>query len=113
MTLVGLEVTVNGRRLCVAGQEDGNVYVWLHLLGWHLADGRRAPSQLRISATKDFVNLEWPGVEELKVGDEVRIRVVEPTSVDEPRRKERPDADAEEAQERLTYEWLKRKYEAK
>ena len=46
-------------------------------------------------------------------GEEVLIRVVEPIQADEPERKPRKDADAEAAQERLTYEWLKRKYEAR
>jgi hypothetical protein len=44
-------------------------------------------------------------------GDEVNIRMVEIASADEPTRKTRPEADAEEAQERLTYEWLRKKYE--
>jgi hypothetical protein len=61
-------------------------------------------------ATKDFVNLRWPGAESLVPGDEIVIRVVEPVTADEPTQEKRKDADAEEAQERLTYEWLRQKY---
>jgi len=111
--MIGVEVTLKGRLLSKAGQEDGNVFVWLDLFGWRLADGTRAPSSLRVTAIKDFVNLEWQGATALKPGDEVLIRVVEPIQADEPERKPREDADAEAAQERLTYEWLKRKYEAR
>ena len=108
--MIGLEVRLNGKLLCTAGQENGNVTAWLHLFGWHLADGTRPPSLLRVSAIKDFVNLEWTGAEGLAPGDEIVIRVVEPATPDEPMRKARKDADADAAQERLTYEWLKRKY---
>jgi hypothetical protein len=111
--MIGVEVTLNGRLLCRAGQEDGNVHVWLDLFGWRLADGTRPPSSLRVGATKDFVNLQWAGAKGLKPGDEVLIRVVEPIESDEPEREPRKDADAEAAQERLTYEWLKRKYETR
>ena len=111
--MIGLEVTLNGRRLCVAGQENGDVSLWLHLTGWRLPNGTRPPSELRVSAIRDFVNLEWPGADELVPGDELVIRIVEPATPDEPARTKRKDADAEEAQERLTYQWLRRKYETR
>lgn len=109
--MIGLEVRLNGRLLCTAGQEDGDVMAWVHLLDWRFEDGTRPPSWLRVTATKDFMNLGWPGSDSLKAGDEVVIRVIEPAIPDEPSRVPRKDADAEAAQERLTYEWLKRKYE--
>jgi hypothetical protein len=109
--MMGLEVRLNGRLLCTAGQEDGDVTVWLHVIGWHLPNGTRVPSRLQVSGLKDFANLEWPGSDALKPGDEIHIRLVEPATPDEPSRSKRKDADAEEAQERLTYAWLKRKYE--
>lgn len=84
---------------------------WLHLIGWRLEDGTRFPSSLRVSAIGDFVNLEWAGAEGLVAGDEIHIRIVEPAIPEEPSRAKRKDADAQEAQERLTYEGLRRKYE--
>jgi hypothetical protein len=109
--MIGLEVRLNGELLCTAGQEDGDVTVFVHLTGWRLEDGTRLPSRLNVSGVKDFVNLKWPGSESLGPGDEILIRIVEPATPDEPSRSARRDADAEQAQERLTYEWLKHKYE--
>lgn len=111
--MIGLEVRLNGRLLCTAGQEDGDVTAWLHISGWRLPDGTRPPSSVRILGTKDFVTLTWNGAEGLVPGDEIVFRVVEPATPDEPSRNKRKEADAEEAQERLIYEWLKRKYEVR
>jgi hypothetical protein len=108
--LLGIEVRLNGELLCTAGQKDDSVYVWMDVADWTLPDGTRPPSSLRIEGSKDFVNLKWRGVDKLEPGDEINIRVVEAASFDEPTRKKRPEADAEEAQERLTYEWLRKKY---
>ncbi len=109
--MIGLEVRLNGRLLCTAGQEDGDVTAFVHLAGWRLDDGRRPPSSLTVMGSRDFVNLSWPGAQGLEPGDELQIRILEPVTPDEPVRNARKDADAEEAQERLTYEWLKRKYD--
>ena len=108
--MLGIEVRLNGELLCAAGQKDDSVYVWMGVADWTLPDGRRLPSSLRIEGSKDFVNLKWPGAENLKPGDEINIRVVDVASFDEPTRKKRPEADEEEAQQRLTYEWLRKKY---
>jgi hypothetical protein len=109
--MIGLEVSLNGKLLCTAGQEDGDVTAFVNLFGWRLADGTRLPSRLQVFGLKDFVHLNWPGSEALGPGDEILIRIVEPATPDEPSRSARRDADAELAQERLTYEWLKHKYE--
>jgi len=111
--MIGLEVRLNGKLLCTAGHEDGNVTASIELIGWRRPNGKRAPSWLRVFGVRDFVNLDWPGSDSLAAGDEIQIRIVEPVTPDEPSRNKRKDADAEEAQERLTYEWLKRKYEAR
>lgn len=109
--MIGLEVRLNGRLLCTAGQDDGSVSAFVELMGWRLPDGTRPPSSLRVFGIKDFVNLAWAGADSLVPGDEISIRIVEPASPDEPARAKRRDAEDEEAQERLTYEWLKRKYD--
>jgi hypothetical protein len=106
-----LEVSLNGRRLCSAGIADGiydaNVQV---IEGVRMPNGELLPASLRVHGLKDFTNLTWADVDALAPGDEVLIRVVASGSPDEPRTKLRPDADAEEAQERLNYERLKKKY---
>ena len=106
--MMGLEVTLNGRRLCVAGQADGHVFLHLTLSDWWLKEGERAPSELRVSGHSGF-SLEWARAS-LAPGDEIVIRIVEPAVPDEPAVSKRRDLEAEEAQERLTYEWLKHKY---
>ena len=111
--MIGLEIKLNGRLLCTAGQEEGDVTAFVRLSGRRLDDGTLFPSSLKVIGVKDFVDLAWTGSEALHAGDELVMRLVEPAVPDEPVRRRRKDADAEEAQERLTYEWLKRKYEAR
>jgi hypothetical protein len=106
--MIGLEVTLNGKRLCVAGQADGGAYLELTLSDWWLREGERAPTELRVSGHRGFP-LEWAHAS-LAPGDEIIIRIIEPAVPDEPAVSKRRDAEAEEAQERLTYEWLKHKY---
>ena len=109
--MLAMEISLNGHRLCLAGQEGGHATVYIDLMSWDMKDGIRPPSPLRVFAIKGFMNLSWPGWDSLVAGDEVRIRIVEAAAVDEPKRETRRDADAEAEQERLTYEWLRRKYE--
>jgi hypothetical protein len=109
--MIGLEIRLNGRLLCVAGVEDDDVTAHVDLVGWHLPDGTRPPSTLRVFAIRDFINLDWPGAESLVPGDEILMRIVEPAEPDEPMRARRTDGAADEAQERLRYEDLKRRYE--
>jgi hypothetical protein len=109
-----LEVSLNGRRLCSAGIADGVYDAYVYVTeGVRMPNGQLLPPSLRVSGLKDFTNLTWADVEALAPGDEVLIRVLEDGVPDEPRTKPRPDADAEEAQERLNYERLKRKYESR
>ena len=107
---VVLEVWHNGRRLCVAGAKDGVLTACVEVIDVTMPDGAPLPASLRVDGLKDFTSLTWPGAEQLAVGDVVSIRVLTDIPTDEPQRKPRPDADAEEAQERLNYERLRRKY---
>ncbi len=109
--MIGLEVSLNGRLLCTAGQEDDNVTAYVETMDIRRSDGTRFPSSLHVGGMKDFVNLSWAKVDTLVAGDEIHIRIVETTTADTPVRTPRKDADAEAEQERLTYEWLKRKYD--
>ena len=109
--MIGMEIRLNGRLLCTAGLDNGDVWAYVHLAGRELGSPYALPSRLEVSAVHAFVNFDWPGADALVPGDEISIRIVEPAEVDEPVRNKRKDADAEAAQERLTYEWLKKKYE--
>jgi hypothetical protein len=111
--MIGVEVRVNGRLLCTAGQEDGDVTAFLHVAGRRFDDDTRLPTRLQVMGVRDFVNLTWTGADALVPGDEIQLRIVQPASPDEPQRNTQKDAEAEEAQERLTYEWLRRKYEGR
>jgi hypothetical protein len=106
-----IEVSLNGRRLCAAGIPDGIYSASVDVTDLSMPNGELLPASLRVDGLKDFTNLEWHSSPELAVGDEIVIRVLAADTADEPRRKARLDADAEEAQERLNYERLRRKYE--
>ena len=108
--MIGMEVRLNGQLLCTAGQDNGDVMAVIDLVGWRLPDGTRPPSSLEVTGIHEFARLEWTGAQGLVAGDELVIRIVEPALPDEPARNRRDDAEDVEAQERLTYEWLKQKY---
>ena len=109
-TILGLEIWLNGNRLCVAGVEDERVMAVINIESWVLPDGTRLPSTLQVCAIKDFISLEWPGAKSLVTGDEILLKVVETSEADEPVRSVRKTAEEDAAQERLRYEDLKRKY---
>jgi hypothetical protein len=106
-----LQVSVNGVRRCSAAIPGGGVTAWVDAEDLRMPDGTLFPPRLRVFGIEDFVNLTWPGEDQLAVGDEVSIKILADVPVDEPHRQARRDADAEEAQERLNYLRLKQKYE--
>jgi hypothetical protein len=110
--MIALEVSRNGRRLCTASAADGSVNAFIHLPHAD-PEGSLPPPHLSITGLQDFVRLHWSEIIELTVGDEIAVRVIDASTGDLPRRQVHLDADAEEAQERLNYERLKRKYERK
>ena len=84
------EVYLNSKRLCVAGIGDEGV---LSTVVTHVVGKGRNQVDLNvgglISPTREFV--EWRR-QSLRTGDEIRVKIVEATSVDRPnvRRKEDP-----------------------
>ena len=108
--MLGMQIVLNGTRLCVAGLDDEGVTAVVDLHAWRLPDGNYPPSTLQVFAIKDFDRLEWRGAEKLQAGDEIVIRVVDVSEVDQPTRSRRKSAEEDERQERLRYEDLKRKY---
>jgi len=74
------EVQLNGKRLCVAGIGDNGVltaYI-AYLVGQYKNELRLDVSGLN-SSTQDYVT--W-SKRKLKVGDEVRIKIIETTVID-------------------------------
>jgi hypothetical protein len=108
--MLGMEIILNGTRLCIAGVDDEGVTAVVDLHTWRLPDGSCPASALRVFAIKDFDHLQWPGAENLQPGDEIVLRVVDVSEFDLPTRARRKSAEDDEAQERLRYEDLKRKY---
>jgi hypothetical protein len=83
------EVFLNGERLCVAGIDgDGVLSAILTSVRVKARDELGLAVGGFVSATREQVN--WTRVD-LKVGDEVRVRILESASADEPETRERPD----------------------
>jgi hypothetical protein len=77
------EVSLNGERLCAAGIDgDGSLTAILHAVTAKPRDELGLEVQGLVSATEEYV--KWAQVG-LKVGDEVRVRIVESASADEPK----------------------------
>ena len=87
------EVYVNGKRLCVAGIGDDGV---LNTMVDHVVGNGRNELYLRvgglISPTNEHVL--WRS-QRLKIGDEVRVKIVETASVDRPKERHRRDPEKE------------------
>ncbi len=78
--MLAFEVQVNGHKLCTAGVGDkGHMNVGITLAG------DRGPD-LHVGGMQDEQHVRWLGEHqrELRVGDEVTVRVLETESVDEP-----------------------------
>jgi hypothetical protein len=86
----GFEVYRNGKRLCVAGiGEDGDLST---IIG-HLCKPSRFNDYLDVggldSSTREHVS--WTSHLRLRVGDEIRVKLIETKSVDKPRLRHRRD----------------------
>jgi hypothetical protein len=88
--LRAVEISLNGKKLCVAGiGSDGVMTAIVNLVT------RRGPAEFHlhvvglISPSREHVS--WIGNEPLKVGDEAQVKLVDATSVDEPKTKEQID----------------------
>jgi hypothetical protein len=96
------EVSLNGERLCVAGIDGDGV---LNAMVDHVKINARDDLRLRVgglvSATEEHLTWAQAG---LKVGDEVRVRILEFDSVDEPkRRKLREDLERDQLEGNKEY----------
>ena|SRR5579864_37485 len=95
------EIYLNGEKLCIAGMGDDGVLS--AIVNW--VTGRsRADLHLYVGALinpgKEHVT--WIEQKHLNVGDEIRVKVVEANSVDEPMRRN-PDETAKALEDRKQY----------
>ena len=106
--MIGFEVTLNGRRLCIAGAKQANVLT--AILSFV---EKRNELELEIGGLADEAHLKWPSPGRLSLGDEITVRIVETDRPDPPAITQRDDRAAIEDGERRYYERLKLKYEAR
>jgi hypothetical protein len=103
--MIALEVTLNGRRICVAGAEDLSVLSTIVSAGGKLGKRTVPPRPgdetfdiyysvggltSRLDPAKD-VHVNWKSVAPLKVGDVIQVRILETRKVD--RAKSRKNAE--------------------
>jgi len=124
--MICFEASINGRKVCVAGV--GATGVLTAILSWvnrERFDGdekydakTNRVEELFFSVGgltdhgNDNVHLKWLQDEELKPGDEVRIRIVERECCDPPIDARTDTADYIEKSKRAYYERLKQEYES-
>jgi hypothetical protein len=113
--MIGFDVFMNGDRLYTAGV--GNVGVMTACVTWVLrtAPGAISPSELTldVGGMSREAHHRWPAPRQLKLGDEVMVRVVETAHPDHPASTKRDDPALVEREERKYYRRLKAKYEPK
>jgi len=87
------EVHLNGERLCSAGI-DGDGVVTAYMSSAKIKDGDNLDLAVGglVSTTKEHLN--WARVG-LMLGDEVRVRILESASADEPAEREREEPERE------------------
>ncbi len=91
--MIAFEVYLNGKKLCVAG--IGNEGVMTAIVDW-VGRPEGASSELSVSGliSPAREHVKWVD-RKLRVGDQIRVKVVNKTSVDEPRKRYRRDPEKE------------------
>src|SRR5262245_37407472 len=108
---VCFEVRINGGPLTITGQADISVLSACLTFVSARSELEFRAGGLVSNAPHDNEHIDWLR-QDLKIGDEVSIRIVDSDSVSVPLRRERQDPAASEREERAYYERLKRKYES-
>jgi hypothetical protein len=88
-----LRVALNNKKLCLAGIDNGGVLT--AIVSWVTSSGRDELSLEvagLVSATNEDVR--WINQRPLRLGDELRIKILEVPSVDEPTKRHRSDPDS-------------------
>ena len=124
--MICFEVKINGQKVCTAGinSEYGIVTA---ILEWVRRDLKNFPVGNRSDVPEEELNLNVSGAithgkddhenlswdhRSLSVGDEVNIKILDSSQIDEPKSRERADPDFVERAKREYYEKLKREYES-
>jgi hypothetical protein len=86
--MLAFEISLNGKKLCVAGIGDHGVLV--AGVDW-VVKGEEGDLFLSVSGLVSPADehVDWISQEQLKVDDEVRVRIVETTQPDEPAKRYR------------------------
>ncbi len=115
---------MNGSRICTAGVKGRGVLsaitTWVERVAHDPNTGDPIEAKFEEELTLDVgglaqdhdganVHLKWFG-RALHIGDEIRIKVIRASHVDEPKTRKREDPDLVEKQKRRYYERLKREY---
>jgi hypothetical protein len=81
-----LNVSLNGKKLCVAGVGDRGVLS--AIVNW--VSGRRGEDLfLQVGGLANEVHVDWVSQKTLRVGDEIRVRIVDTESADKPTQERR------------------------
>ncbi len=118
--MIAFEIIVNGKRLCCAGIVDRGILT--ALLNWVRRRPEAVPSTARpveelkfgVAGLRSGIggpgeHLTWYD-DSVKIGDEIRIRIVEVPEADEPTKREPQDPDLDRRAGPAHYERLKAKY---
>jgi len=74
------EVSLNGKRLCVAGVGERGVLTTM--ISW-VARDRTADLSMEVGGLANEEHVKWVRQKKLRVGDEIRVEIVEAASVDD------------------------------
>jgi hypothetical protein len=82
------KILLNDKKLCLAGV--GNRGVLSAIVDWVARDQEERLS-LQVGGLANKEHLNWTGLKRLRVGDEIRVKIVEAASVDRPVERKRID----------------------
>ncbi len=82
------KVSLNGKKLCLAGVGERGVLT--AIVDW-VAGDRGEESSLQVGGLANEEHVKWTRQKRLRVGDEIRVRIVEAATVDRPVKKQRID----------------------
>jgi len=122
--MIVFEIKVNDEQACYAGIDSkgvlSTIITWVKKNQEELTSNEVNKNQFKEEITlnvgglatgtnENKLNLNWIN-RTLQVGDEINIKIIENSHIDEPTRKEEENLNLIEQQERQYYEQLKQKY---
>jgi hypothetical protein len=123
--MICFEISINEKPICIAGIES-KFGILTSILTWVRRDLAKFPADIRDNISEEELNFEVSGLinfgkndseelawvrESLSPGDEIKIKIVESSHIDEPSSRKRPDPDLVEKEKRRYFESLKRDFE--